>query len=45
MKQTTLQGEFTLEGKGLHTGARLVATFCPIITDTKSSVSTLTVNP
>ena len=29
MKQTTLQGEFTLEGKGLHTGARLVATFCP----------------
>ena len=29
MKQITLQGEFTLEGKGLHTGAHLVATFCP----------------
>ena len=29
MKQLTLKGEFTLEGKGLHTGARLKATFCP----------------
>lgn len=29
MKQTTLKGEFTLEGKGLHTGARIAATFCP----------------
>ncbi|MDE6437312.1 MAG: UDP-3-O-acyl-N-acetylglucosamine deacetylase, partial [Muribaculaceae bacterium] len=29
MKQTTLQGEFTLAGKGLHTGAQLTATFCP----------------
>ena len=29
MKQMTLQGEFTLEGKGLHTGAQLSATFCP----------------
>ncbi len=29
MKQTTLKGEFTLEGKGLHTGARISATFCP----------------
>lgn len=29
MKQTTLQGEFTLAGKGLHTGAQLSATFCP----------------
>ena len=29
MKQLTLIGEFTLEGKGLHTGAHLKATFCP----------------
>lgn len=29
MKQMTLQGEFTLEGKGLHTGAQLSATFRP----------------
>lgn len=29
MKQVTLKGEFTVEGKGLHTGARLKATFCP----------------
>lgn len=29
MKQLTLQGEFTVEGKGLHTGAHIVATFCP----------------
>ena len=29
MKQLTLNGEFTLEGKGLHTGAHLKATFCP----------------
>ncbi len=29
MKQLTLKGEFTLEGKGLHTGAQLKATFCP----------------
>lgn len=29
MKQLTLKGEFTLEGKGLHTGAKLKATFCP----------------
>ena len=29
MKQVTLKGEFTVEGKGLHTGASLKATFCP----------------
>ena len=29
MKQTTLKGEFTVEGKGLHTGGHIVATFCP----------------
>ncbi len=29
MKQTTLKGEFTLKGKGLHTGAQLTATFLP----------------
>ncbi len=29
MKQLTLKGEFTLEGKGLHTGGLLKATFCP----------------
>lgn len=29
MKQLTLKGEFTLKGKGLHTGAQLKATFCP----------------
>ncbi|MDE5661761.1 MAG: bifunctional UDP-3-O-[3-hydroxymyristoyl] N-acetylglucosamine deacetylase/3-hydroxyacyl-ACP dehydratase [Muribaculaceae bacterium] len=29
MKQITINGEFTLRGKGLHTGARLEATFCP----------------
>ena len=29
MKQVTLKGEFTVEGKGLHTGAHLKATFCP----------------
>lgn len=29
MKQLTLKGEFTLRGKGLHTGAQLEATFCP----------------
>ena len=29
MKQTTLKGEFSLEGKGLHTGAYIKATFCP----------------
>jgi len=29
MKQLTLSDSFTLEGKGLHTGGHLVATFCP----------------
>ncbi|MCH5221778.1 MAG: bifunctional UDP-3-O-[3-hydroxymyristoyl] N-acetylglucosamine deacetylase/3-hydroxyacyl-ACP dehydratase [Muribaculaceae bacterium] len=29
MKQLTLKGEFTLRGKGLHTGAHIEATFCP----------------
>lgn len=29
MKQLTLKGEFTLRGKGLHTGAQIEATFCP----------------
>ena len=29
MKQITLKGEFKLEGKGLHTGAYIKATFCP----------------
>lgn len=29
MKQTTLKSEFTLQGKGLHTGAQVTATFCP----------------
>lgn len=29
MKQLTLKGEFTLEGKGLHTGAHIAATFHP----------------
>ncbi len=29
MKQITLNGEFTLKGKGLHTGRNIEATFCP----------------
>ena len=29
MKQTTLKSSFTLEGKGLHTGGHIVATFKP----------------
>ncbi len=29
MKQVTLNGEFEVEGKGLHTGGHLKATFCP----------------
>ncbi len=29
MKQLTLKGEFTVEGKGLHTGAHIKATFLP----------------
>lgn len=29
MKQLTLKGEFTVEGKGLHTGSYVKATFCP----------------
>lgn len=29
MKQLTLQGEFSVEGKGLHTGGYITATFCP----------------
>lgn len=29
MKQVTLKSEFTLKGKGLHTGADITATFCP----------------
>lgn len=29
MKQITLNGEFTVEGKGLHTGGHITATFCP----------------
>lgn len=29
MKQITLADSFTVEGKGLHTGGHLVATFCP----------------
>ena len=29
MKQITLNGEFTLKGKGLHTGETIEATFCP----------------
>lgn len=29
MKQVTLNGSFTVCGKGLHTGAQLEATFCP----------------
>lgn len=29
MKQITLNGTFTLEGKGLHTGKHIIATFCP----------------
>ncbi|MDE6207823.1 MAG: bifunctional UDP-3-O-[3-hydroxymyristoyl] N-acetylglucosamine deacetylase/3-hydroxyacyl-ACP dehydratase [Muribaculaceae bacterium] len=29
MKQLTLQEEFTVEGKGLHTGGYIKATFCP----------------
>ena len=29
MKQLTLNGEFTLSGKGLHTGAHVTSTFCP----------------
>ncbi|MDE5566930.1 MAG: UDP-3-O-acyl-N-acetylglucosamine deacetylase, partial [Muribaculaceae bacterium] len=29
MKQLTLKDSFTLNGKGLHTGAQIEATFCP----------------
>jgi len=29
MKQITLKSEFSVEGKGLHTGAYMKATFCP----------------
>lgn len=29
MKQVTLNQSFSVQGKGLHTGARLQATFCP----------------
>ncbi len=29
MKQLTLKGEFTVKGKGLHTGLDIEATFCP----------------
>ena len=29
MKQLTLKGEFTVKGKGLHTGLEIEATFCP----------------
>ncbi len=29
MKQTTLKQEFTVAGKGLHTGLEIEATFCP----------------
>lgn len=29
MKQITLKREFALKGKGLHTGADIMATFCP----------------
>ncbi|MDE6131590.1 MAG: UDP-3-O-acyl-N-acetylglucosamine deacetylase, partial [Muribaculaceae bacterium] len=29
MKQLTITENFTLEGKGLHTGAEITATFCP----------------
>lgn len=29
MNQLTLKAPFTLEGKGLHTGQRVTATFCP----------------
>lgn len=29
MKQQTLAAEFSLQGKGLHTGMNLTATFCP----------------
>ena len=29
LKQNTLNDSFTLSGKGLHTGLRLTATFCP----------------
>lgn len=42
LKQQTLKGSFTLNGKGLHTGVRLTVTFnpAPSITDTKYNVST-----
>ncbi|MBR1800800.1 MAG: UDP-3-O-[Bacteroidaceae bacterium] len=33
LKQHTLGNSFTLEGKGLHTGLRLVVTFCPAPAD------------
>ena len=29
MKQLTLNGEFSVKGKGLHTGLEIEATFCP----------------
>lgn len=29
MKQLTLKEEFTVKGKGLHTGLEIEATFCP----------------
>ena len=29
MKQRTLKGDFTVKGKGLHTGMEIEATFSP----------------
>lgn len=34
MKQQTLKNSFTLEGKGLHTGLHIRATFCPAAENT-----------
>ena len=48
LKQKTLKGSFTLNGKGLHTGVKLTVTFNPARrtrTDIKSNASTWTTSP
>ena len=47
MKQLTLNGEFSVKGKGLHTGLEIEAPFCPApeTTDTKFSAPTSRENP
>ena len=37
LKQQTLKGSFTLNGKGLHTGVKLTVTFNPCLLYTSPS--------